>query len=337
MLAPRLPAATFDHVGIVTNATVLTARRWADLYGVEPPKTFNNAGPTGNITFRGVHTNANILGAYLGCNGKGSPRGLEILEPSDDDPSFWLDHYRQYGTSPFYLGFALDTWDEAKLRAYQLQFTSAGCPTEQIGYWWQSEGVRGCYHYMDCRATDFGSTIEVMSRNNCTTSRPTSSANYMLSAASSGTPIRVSSFLGSPTLHCGSMQHVAMVVPNASATIAYYAATFGMSNVPPLRRMGATKYRMQTTNASAWWADLALNSGFSLRVYQPEGTQPSWWYDGLQRYGPSIHLISFAVQEVGPALQRFAQLGYAVLQRGECYAYIDSLQALGIVVELREC
>ena len=30
-------------------------------------------------------------------------------------------------------------------------------------------------------------------------------------------------------------------------------------------------------------------------------------------------------------------LSYDVLQRGPCYAYVDSLDALGAVVELREC
>jgi hypothetical protein len=354
MAHPHLAASSYDHVGIVTNDTVLTAQRWADLYGVSPPSTFNNAGPAGNLTYRGVHTDANVLGAYLGCDGQGAPRGLEILQPSDGHPSFWLDNYHLSGVSPLYLGFASDSWTEADLIDDERHFTSVGCPTDQIGYWWQTKSTRGCYHYMDCRATAFGSNIEVMSRSNCArTHKSTAPSNARLSGWQA-VPLGVNAFdstaiTGPPTLRCSDMRHVAVVVPNASATLTYYAGAFGrgVGQVPPLQRVMAKTYRGQPTSAAAWYADLPLHSGFSLRVYQPvlgstdhqsaSAAQPSWWFDGLQRFGPSIHLVSFSIANVSATLAHFGQRGYSVLQRGDCYAYIDSQAALGVVLELREC
>jgi hypothetical protein len=236
LLSPR----AFDHVGIVTNDTNATAERWAALFGISPPTNFNNAGPAANITYRGVSTDANIVGAYFTCDGEPSPRGLEILQPSDGYPSFWRDHFALYGTSPLYLGFASDSWNEATLRADERRFASLGCPTEQIGYWFSSSTTRGCYHYMDCRSTPFGSNVEVMSRNNCsaTTQRSLWPATPMLVPA-------VRRPLG-PTpavLHCSSMRHVAIVAPNATATVAEYAQSFGLVHVPVLQRSSAHLYK----------------------------------------------------------------------------------------------
>ena len=98
----------------------------------------------------------------------------------------------------------------------------------------------------------------------------------------------------------------------------------------------------------------------TLRVYEPEGdaaaaaaaavtsttigggsyssssssSSSSWWHDGLQRYGPSIHLLSFQVADVAATAAGLRGRGYRTLQQGPCYAYLDSLDALGIVVEL---
>ena len=135
------------------------------------------------------------------------------------------------------------------------------------------------------------------------------------------------------------MSSVALVVPNASATLDYFAAAFGAGAAPPLRRAGGagTTYRNRSTAATALWAELPLHVDFSLRVYQPADTLPSWWFDGLQRYGPSVHLLTFAVDDLDAALQRCALQGFGVLQRGACSAYLDSLAVLGVVVEVAAC
>ena len=140
-------------------------------------------------------------------------------------------------------------------------------------------------------------------------------------------------------LSCAEMSHVALVVPNASATVAAYAAAFGATASPALRQTSTdrTFYRGESTLAAALWAELPMHAGFGLKIYQPIDRRPSWWYDGLRRFGPSIHLLSFTVREVNATLQLLAPQGYAVLQRGPCYAYIDSLAALGLVLEVRDC
>lgn len=331
--APSLSSAYYDHVGIVVADTKAVSQAWADLYGIEVPGFFNNAGPEGNLTVHNVHTDANIFGAYFGCDGHDASE-LEILQPDLDLPSFWLDHYRQNGNSPFYLGFATDDWREDDLEATSLEFNAEGCPTQQTGYWFNGDGdaqTRGCYHYMNCQDTGFGSNIEVMTRNNC---------GGALAAARSQSPRQTPRAIpgASPTLHCADMRRAAVVVPDASASAAYYAKAFGVA-APVMQRthLGHTTYKGEATNATALWAELPLHSGFHLRVYQPAGTEASWWYDGLQRHGPSIHLVSFEVEDLESTLKQLAGRGYGILQRGACYAYVDSLQTLGVVVEVTNC
>ena len=341
-----LPAAFYDHVGIVTNDTVRTAELWSALLGIQVPATFNNAGPAGNLSHNGVHTDANILGAYIGCN---ALAGLEILQPTDTFSSAWLDQLRLFGTSPYYLGFASDTWTEADLAAKQATFTAVGCPAVQAGYWWNSPGHRGCYRYMACQSTAFGAPIEVMTRNNCVMepprheSRPPAAARAAgRGARGVGTPARARQPRGA-ALECSRMSHVGVVVPNASATVAAFARAFGGTK-PALRRVSSAAYRHRNTTASAWWAELPLHGeSFALRVFQPTGpvgsatvlAPPSWWHDGLQRFGPSVHLLGFIVDDVEEATRRLASHGIDVLQRGPCYAYLDSLDALGLVVEVQ--
>lgn len=331
--APALNAAYYDHIGIVVDDTKAVSQAWADLYGVEVPGFFNNAGPEGNLTVHSVPTDANIFGAYFGCDGHDASE-LEILQPDLDLPSFWLDHYRKNGNSPFYLGFATDDWQEEDLDEKTRQFTGVGCPTQQTGYWFndatESSGrTRGCYHYMNCQDTAFGSNIEVMTRNNC------GAAAAAARGRLAHPPAPRARAGETPTLSCSDMKMAAVVVPDVNASATYYADAFGLE-MPEIHhtKPGETTYRGKDTDATAFWAELPLHSGFSLRMYQPV-EKDSWWYDGLQRHGPSIHLVTFMVADVDATLQQLASKGYSVLQRGRQYAYLDSQDKLGVVVEVR--
>ena len=196
---------------------------------------------------------------------------------------------------------------------------------------------------MSCRATAFGANIEVMTRTNCTPASVAAAKAIERSDrphATLGRRRQLATALAlRPALSCASMSHVALVVPNASETVAAYATAFGASAIPALRQTSAegTFYRGESTLATALWAELPMRAGFGLRIYQPVDRQRSWWFDGLQRFGPSIHLLSFAVREVNATLQLLALHGYEVLQRGPCYAYVDSLATLGLVLEVSEC
>ena len=167
---PTLPSSTYDHVGVVVNDTVAVRDAWVSLLGISTPSTFNNAGPAANLTFHGVHTDANILGAYFDCV------KVEVLQPTGSPRSFWKDHLELFGNSPFYLGFATDQWQIPDLDRFTQEFTAVGCPTSQKGYWMNTPTTRGCYHYMHCEDSVFGANIEVMTRNNCTMSSQYSTA-----------------------------------------------------------------------------------------------------------------------------------------------------------------
>eukprot|EP00936_MAST-01D_sp_MAST-1D-sp1_P001900 g1900.t1 len=330
---PLLPARYFDHFSIVTNDTVSVAQQWADLLGIAPPSTFNNAGPAGNLSYHGAHTDANILGAFMDCI------HLEILQPTDQQPSFWLDHYHEYGTSPFYLGFATNDWQEPHLDTLSASFAQAGCPTEQTGYWFNGDHSRGCYHYMDCADAPFGVNLEVMTRNNCynaTVGGRVSSPprrRHGVRAASAPSPSAATLSL-TPVLGCGNLKGFGIVVPNATKTVSHFAASFGQS-VPDLTKTGATEYKGQASRAEALLGQLSLANNLFLHVYQPLGESPSWWHAGLQRYGPSVHLVSFDVPDLSAAVQQMQKRGYSVLQRGgDSWAFFDTMEQLGVVVEI---
>ncbi len=355
-----LPAATYDHLGLVVRDTIAVGAAWAALLGVPVPGTFNNAGPGANLTYHGVHTDANILGSYLGCV------NLEILEPTDGNQSLWRDQLELHGgNAPLYLGFATDRWRRADLDALSAQFASDGCPTQQMGYWWNQPGKRGCYHYIQCQDGPFGSFVEVMTRNNCTGQASRAEAEEEAAHQETLLPnitVGTASANGGGLLDCHAARRVSLVSPNATETLAAYASAFGVA-VPKLRRAWATTFRGQPTRATALFGDLTMvgqdGTDVTLRVYEPEGdaaaaaaaavtsttigggsysssssSSSSWWHDGLQRYGPSIHLLSFQVADVAATAAGLRGRGYRTLQQGPCYAYLDSLDALGIVVEL---
>lgn len=71
---PLLNSSYYDHVGVVVEDTASAAAAWAALLGLPTPNIFNNAGPAGNVTYHGVATDANILGAYIPCETHGTRR-----------------------------------------------------------------------------------------------------------------------------------------------------------------------------------------------------------------------------------------------------------------------
>lgn len=348
---PLLSAETFDHIGVVVNDTISTAELWAGLFGIEAPTIFDNAGPEGNITFHGVPTDANIVGAYIGCN---PLAGIELLQPGNDTSfqSFWLDHLRLFGSSPGYVGFATDDWTETDLSKTAADFSSSGCPTDQQGYWWQDAeaGQRGCYRYMNCRSTPFGSTIEIMTRTNCVerTDLSAKPARQILQRIRDGedVPTRAAA-----NLNCSAMLRLSLVVPNVTETTSHFAAMFSREEPSVQSTQNIFRgimYKGEATNATALWTEFPLRNGqgsldFALRIIQPEEkNQRSWWRDGLRRYGPSVNLLTFGVPDVDSVLSELAEYGFTALQKGDCteggsFAYIDSLDKLGLVVEVTNC
>ena len=77
----------------------------------------------------------------------------------------------------------------------------------------------------------------------------------------------------------------------------------------------------------------------SLELIEPVGG-PSTWQEHLDAHGDSLHHVAFRIQGMQEKLADLDANGVPLVQRGEYkggrYAYVDSTQALGAILELLE-
>lgn len=77
-----------------------------------------------------------------------------------------------------------------------------------------------------------------------------------------------------------------------------------------------------------------------LEILEPYDHTPSPWLDHLEKFGPSVCFLSFYINGFRQQIDLMEQQGYAQIfeeEKGpERYAYFDTLQALGITLELKE-
>jgi hypothetical protein len=77
-----------------------------------------------------------------------------------------------------------------------------------------------------------------------------------------------------------------------------------------------------------------------LEVIEPYDDTPSPWLEHLNKFGPSVCFISFFIKGFREEIQIMANQGYPQIfeeEKGhERYAYFDTLEKLGITVELKE-
>lgn len=77
-----------------------------------------------------------------------------------------------------------------------------------------------------------------------------------------------------------------------------------------------------------------------LELIQPVGDVPSYWKECLEKNGPGIHHISFAVKNMDKCIDDCEELGIPSIQRGDFpggrYAYLDASDSMNVVLELLE-
>lgn len=105
---------------------------------------------------------------------------------------------------------------------------------------------------------------------------------------------------------------------------------------PP--ELSHTEYKQQSTPARAKIVFIQLGQ-VTLELIEPIGG-PSTWRDQLDAHGPSLHHIAFEVKGMAEQVEKLADYGLQLLQRGDYsggrYAYMDGRSPLGAVVELLE-
>lgn len=133
---------------------------------------------------------------------------------------------------------------------------------------------------------------------------------------------------------------VGLVVRDIEEKARTYAEMFGVP-VPQIittapESEAHTRYRGQPTPARARLAFLDMGS-LSLELIEPVDG-PSTWRDFLEEKGEGVHHIAFRVQDTDGVTRALASAGIPVVQQGDYtggrYTYVDSQQALGVIVEL---
>jgi methylmalonyl-CoA/ethylmalonyl-CoA epimerase len=133
---------------------------------------------------------------------------------------------------------------------------------------------------------------------------------------------------------------VALVVRDVEKTSRVFADLLGV-DVPQwvitdtIDKTGAT-YRGQPMEARAKLAFFDLGS-LSLEIIEPVGG-PSVWQDFLDTRGEGVHHIAFKVADMDAEIAMLEAKGMPAVQRGNftggCYSYIDSVDKLGVMLEL---
>lgn len=77
-----------------------------------------------------------------------------------------------------------------------------------------------------------------------------------------------------------------------------------------------------------------------LELIQPVDDAPSYWKECLDKNGPGVHHIAFAVKNMDECIADCEALGAALTQKGEfpggSYAYLDAMDSMNIILELLE-
>ena len=135
---------------------------------------------------------------------------------------------------------------------------------------------------------------------------------------------------------------VALVVRNIEQSAKRFAELFGV-NVPEIhmtapQEAAHTRYKGNPTAARAKLAFFNLGS-LSLELIEPVGG-PSTWKEFLDKNGDGLHHIAFRIKDMEGVLKGLSEKGIGVVQQGDYtggrYTYLDSSQALGVVIELLE-
>lgn len=141
----------------------------------------------------------------------------------------------------------------------------------------------------------------------------------------------------------GSFSHSCIVVSNIDEVYQQYAKIPG-AELTPLKQtnepaVAKVVYRGESTPTVARQFFVTMG-GLRTEVLEPDG-HPNVWAEILKRQGgSSLHHMGFDVKDAQPVVEFFASQGMGVLQTGNYiggrYTYIDTLDALGMVIELLE-
>lgn len=136
------------------------------------------------------------------------------------------------------------------------------------------------------------------------------------------------------------LTQVAFVVKDIEASSKKFADLFGAKppNIiitDPVEKAN-TRYHGKPTKARAKLAFFRFGQ-VSFELIEPIGG-PSTWKEALDKNGESVHHVAFKVEDMDKACAALKEKGYETIQTGDftggCYAYVDTVAAIGTVIEL---
>ncbi|EDY81478.1 hypothetical protein VDG1235_1096 [Verrucomicrobiia bacterium DG1235] len=146
-------------------------------------------------------------------------------------------------------------------------------------------------------------------------------------------------------IHDKKMLHVGIVVEDIDASIEHWTAFLGLDEKPnSILAAGdsknPTQYQGHLSGAQAKLAFFNLEN-LQIELIQPLGDDKSHWHDFLDTKGEGVHHLAFEVKGIGEGYkENYQKAGLPIVQSGGWesgeYAYADSMEALGVIIELLE-
>jgi methylmalonyl-CoA/ethylmalonyl-CoA epimerase len=148
-MKPDTGCKTIIQIAIVCKDIETTARRWAALLGVDPPKNFStDPGLECDMVYRGKPSNAQAKLAFL----EAGACQLELIQPLGPGSS-WQEQLDQCGESIHHIAFKVKDIDSS-LRACR----EMGMPVLHQGRFGNKDGS---YAYLDSKS-QLGAVIELL-------------------------------------------------------------------------------------------------------------------------------------------------------------------------------
>lgn len=138
------------------------------------------------------------------------------------------------------------------------------------------------------------------------------------------------------------MVQVGVVVRDIEKTARNFTKIFAVDmphiSLTDTRDKALTEYKGQPTEARAKLAFIDMG-GMQLELIEPDD-HPSTWKEFLDKHGEGIHHIALNVKGMKETVAYLENNGMPLVQKGEYtggrYAYIDSSDKLGMIIELLE-
>ena len=142
----------------------------------------------------------------------------------------------------------------------------------------------------------------------------------------------------------GTMQvcQIGLVVHDIEKSLDGYCEVFGIPR-PQVRitdeyELSKAVYRGQPTKARAKLAFIDMGQ-VQIELIEPIG-EPSTWKEILDEKGAGVHHIAFVIKDTDQVVKNLAEKKMALAQQGHypggMYSYIDSVEKLGVTLELLE-